>query len=122
MHALEGFFAPFRGFPVSLPIHTQWACPSLPTPLQDEVDRSLHDSLCVVKRVLESGTVVPGGGAVEAALSVYLEVSRTQRAPRPCRQPVALSGMPKIFEAYSLCLSQPANAHQRAVQWHMRFI
>lgn len=39
----------------------------------DEMDRSLHDSLCVVKRVLESGSVVPGGGAVEAALSVYLE-------------------------------------------------
>mmetsp|Transcript_9336 Transcript_9336/g.16520 ORF Transcript_9336/g.16520 Transcript_9336/m.16520 type:complete len:550 (-) Transcript_9336:727-2376(-) len=39
----------------------------------DEIDRSLHDSLCVVKRVLESGSVVPGGGAVEAALSVYLE-------------------------------------------------
>lgn len=27
----------------------------------DEMDRSLHDSLCVVKRVLESGSVVPGG-------------------------------------------------------------
>jgi hypothetical protein len=26
----------------------------------DEMDRSLHDALCVVKRVLESGTVVPG--------------------------------------------------------------
>ncbi|MEW5302360.1 MAG: hypothetical protein WDW38_002479 [Sanguina aurantia] len=39
----------------------------------DEMDRSLHDSLCVVKRVLESGKVVPGGGAVEAGLSIYLE-------------------------------------------------
>lgn len=39
----------------------------------DEMDRSLHDSLCVVKRVLESGTLVPGGGSVEAALSIYLE-------------------------------------------------
>lgn len=39
----------------------------------DEIERSLHDSLCVVKRVLESKRVVPGGGAVEAALSVYLE-------------------------------------------------
>jgi len=39
----------------------------------DEMDRSLHDSLCVVKRMLESNTLVPGGGAVEAALSVYLE-------------------------------------------------
>jgi len=39
----------------------------------DEIERSLHDALCVVKRVLESRRVVPGGGAVEAALSVYLE-------------------------------------------------
>ena len=33
----------------------------------------MHDAICVVKRVLESKTVVPGGGAVEAALSIYLE-------------------------------------------------
>jgi len=39
----------------------------------DEMERSLHDALCVVKRVMESKTVVPGGGAVEAALSIYLE-------------------------------------------------
>jgi len=39
----------------------------------DEMERSLHDSLSVVKRVLESKSVVPGGGACEAALHVYLE-------------------------------------------------
>jgi len=39
----------------------------------DEMERSVHDSLCVTKRVLESNHVVPGGGAVEAALSIYLE-------------------------------------------------
>jgi len=39
----------------------------------DEMDRALHDSLCVVKRMLESNTLVVGGGAVEAALSVYLD-------------------------------------------------
>ena len=39
----------------------------------DEMERSLHDALCVVKRVLDSKKVVPGGGAVEAALSIYLE-------------------------------------------------
>lgn len=39
----------------------------------DEMQRSLHDALCVVKRVRESGSVVPGGGAAEAALSVHLE-------------------------------------------------
>lgn len=39
----------------------------------DEMERSIHDSLCVVKRALESGNVVPGGGAVETALNIYLE-------------------------------------------------
>ncbi|PWN44700.1 putative TCP1-component of chaperonin-containing T-complex [Ceraceosorus guamensis] len=41
--------------------------------LLDEMERSLHDTLSVVKRTLESGSVVPGGGAVESALSIYLE-------------------------------------------------
>merc|ERR1712196_536797 len=39
----------------------------------DELDRALHDVLMVVERVLESAAVVAGGGAVEAALSIYLE-------------------------------------------------
>jgi len=39
----------------------------------DEIERSIHDSLCVVKRVLESNSVVPGGGCVEVALSIYLD-------------------------------------------------
>lgn len=48
----------------------------------DEMDRSVHDSLCVIKRVLESKKVVPGGGAVEAALSVYLDKFATSMASR----------------------------------------
>ena len=44
----------------------------------DEIERSIHDSLCVVKRVLESNSIVAGGGAVEVALSIYLDdFSRT---------------------------------------------
>lgn len=39
----------------------------------DEIERSIHDSLCVVKRVLESNSLVAGGGSVEAALSIYLD-------------------------------------------------
>lgn len=39
----------------------------------DEMERSVHDSLCAVKRTLESGTIVPGGGAVETELHIYLE-------------------------------------------------
>jgi len=38
----------------------------------DEVERSLHDSLMVVKRTLETRTVVVGGGAVEAACMIHL--------------------------------------------------
>lgn len=48
----------------------------------DEMERSVHDSLCVVKRVLESKNVVVGGGAVEAALSIYLENFATSLASR----------------------------------------
>lgn len=39
----------------------------------DEMERSIHDSLCAVRRTLESGSIVPGGGAVETALHIYLE-------------------------------------------------
>lgn len=39
----------------------------------DEMERAMHDVLSVIKRTLESGSVVPGGGAVESALSIYLE-------------------------------------------------
>lgn len=48
----------------------------------DEMERSLHDAVCVVKRVLESKSVVPGGGAVEAALSIYLENYATSMGSR----------------------------------------
>lgn len=53
----------------------------------DEMERSVHDSLCAVKRTLESGSIVPGGGAVETALHIYLEefaitvVSQTSSRP-----------------------------------------
>lgn len=39
----------------------------------DEMERSMHDSLCAIKRTLESGSIVPGAGAVETALHIYLE-------------------------------------------------
>ena len=48
----------------------------------DEVERSLHDALCVIKRVLEHGSVVAGGGCVETAASVYLENLATSLASR----------------------------------------
>eukprot|EP01054_Gregarina_sp_Poly1_P000753 Gregarina_sp_Poly_1__752@NODE_117_length_13667_cov_177_395147_g104_i0_p2_GENE_NODE_117_length_13667_cov_177_395147_g104_i0NODE_117_length_13667_cov_177_395147_g104_i0_p2_ORF_typecomplete_len552_score107_26Cpn60_TCP1/PF00118_24/4_2e162_NODE_117_length_13667_cov_177_395147_g104_i01199613651 len=41
--------------------------------LVDEVERCVHDAICTVSRTLESQIVCAGGGAVESALSVYLE-------------------------------------------------
>lgn len=38
-----------------------------------EVERSIHDALCVLKRTMEMGQVVAGGGATETSLSVFLE-------------------------------------------------
>ena len=39
----------------------------------DEVERSIHDALCAVKRVLESNSLVVGGGCVEVSTSIFLE-------------------------------------------------
>eukprot|EP01041_Mallomonas_annulata_P000690 gene690-1319_t len=36
----------------------------------DEMERALHDSFCVIKRILESNSLVAGGGAVETALKL----------------------------------------------------
>jgi len=50
--------------------------------LLDEMERSLHDVLCVVGKVLESKSLVAGGGSVEAALSMYLESFATTIATK----------------------------------------
>ena len=48
----------------------------------DEIERSVHDALCVVKRVLESRKVVAGGGAVEAAVYQHLSSFATTLGSR----------------------------------------
>ena len=44
--------------------------------------RALHDALMVVKRMLEGNVLVAGGGAVETALSIYLESFATTLGSR----------------------------------------
>jgi len=39
----------------------------------EEMERSMNDSLCALSKALEFNACVPGGGAVETALSIYLE-------------------------------------------------
>ncbi|KAL5784805.1 hypothetical protein ACOSQ2_007197 [Xanthoceras sorbifolium] len=48
----------------------------------NEMERALHDTLSIVKGTLESNTVVAGRGAVESALSVYLEYLATTLGSR----------------------------------------
>ena len=46
------------------------------------MDRSLHDCLCVIKRIMESNSLVAGGGAVEVALHCYLQDLATSLSTR----------------------------------------
>ena len=39
------------------------------------MERALHDAMCVIKRVLESNDVVPGGGAVRQPYILVLIAS-----------------------------------------------
>ncbi len=75
----------------------------------DEMERSIHDSLSIVKRTLESNMVVAGGGAVEAALSVYLENLATTLGSREQLAVVefalALLVIPKVILAHLSQLS-----------------
>jgi T-complex protein 1 subunit alpha len=71
----------------------------------DEMERSVHDALCVTRDVLESKQVVPGGGSVETALSVHLESFALSLGPR-VQLPVskfaeALMVIPKILACNS---------------------
>ncbi|XVF35774.1 hypothetical protein REPUB_Repub18cG0175300 [Reevesia pubescens] len=60
----------------------------------DEMERALHDALSIVKRTLESNTVVAGGGAVEAALSFYLEYLATTLGSR---EQLAMQSLPNLY-------------------------
>ena len=48
----------------------------------DEIHRSIHDALCIVKRTIESSSVIVGGGATDVALSVHLDAFANTLATR----------------------------------------
>lgn len=82
----------------------------------DEMERSVHDALSAVKRTLESGRVVPGGGAVETALHIYLEewatsVVRSYHSYLPPFHPRAnfTAGIPRTTRHSSLRPIPPHN-------------
>lgn len=88
----------------------------------DEIERSVHDALCSVKRVLESNSLVVGGGTVEVATSVYLDDfarglgSREQLAISEFAE--ALNVIPKILAVNAAkdasdLLSKMRNVHAK---------
>jgi T-complex protein 1 subunit alpha len=88
----------------------------------DEMERSVHDSLSAVKRTLESGRIVPGGGAVETALHIYLEEWATSVVSRRlirCKTIITnkYSGLPGTARHSRICPVPPLHPqdarHQR---------
>jgi T-complex protein 1 subunit alpha len=74
----------------------------------DEMERALHDSLSIIKRTLESGSVVPGGGAVETALNVYLENFATTLV-RPSFSFLHSQRVPLVTPIHTHLYRAPAN-------------
>ena len=89
----------------------------------DEMERSVHDALCVVKRTLESGMVVPGGGCVETALSIYLENFATTLGTREqlaiAEFAEALLVIPRVLSTNAACDATELVARLRA--YHYRY-
>jgi T-complex protein 1 subunit alpha len=92
--------------------------------LLDELERCMRDALSVAKRCLESGALVAGGGAVETALSIYLENFATTLGSREqlaiAEFAEALLSIPKTL-ALNAALDAPElvarlRAHHHAAQ------
>lgn len=61
----------------------------------DEVERSLHDAIMIVRRAVKNDSIVAGGGAIEMALSRALkEYSRTV----PGKEQLIIAAYAKAFE------------------------
>merc|ERR1719370_2752291 len=61
----------------------------------EETERSLHDSIMIVRRAMKNDSVVAGGGAVEMEVSKYLrDFSRTIYG----KEQLLISAMAKAFE------------------------
>ena len=71
----------------------------------DEVDRSIHDSLMVVKDVIEKPEIVAGGGAPEAVLAAFLK-DWSERFEG--RQQLAINKFAEALEIIPLTIAENA--------------
>eukprot|EP00771_Trimastix_marina_P003828 gnl/Trimastix_PCT/535.p2 GENE.gnl/Trimastix_PCT/535~~gnl/Trimastix_PCT/535.p2 ORF type:complete len:534 (-),score=216.43 gnl/Trimastix_PCT/535:229-1830(-) len=103
----------------------------------DEMERSVHDALCALKRTLESEKVAVGGGAVDVALNIYLgnfaKTLGTRDQLAVTHFAKALLGIPKILSvnaaqdatelvarlraAHALSQKAEATEEERLLKW-----
>ncbi len=69
----------------------------------DEAERALHDSLCVVRDVIETGKIVPGGGAVEIEVAKRL---RDYAGTVGGREQLAIQAFADAVEVIPLTLAE----------------
>ncbi|MDI1495560.1 MAG: thermosome subunit [Cenarchaeum symbiont of Oopsacas minuta] len=71
----------------------------------DEVDRSIHDSLMVVKDVIENPSIVAGGGAPEAFIAMHLKEWADEFSGR---EQLAIKKYAESLESIPLTISENA--------------
>jgi thermosome len=71
----------------------------------DEAERSLHDSLCVVRNVVEDGKIVAGGGAAEAEIAKNLKSYALKVGGR---EQLAVEAFAEAVETIPLTLAENA--------------
>ena len=71
----------------------------------DEAERSLHDSLCVVRNVVEDGKIVAGGGAAEAEIAKNLKIYALKVGGR---EQLAVEAFAEAVETIPLTLAENA--------------
>lgn len=80
--------------------------------LLDEAERSLHDALCVVRSLVKRKALLPGGGAVEAELSVRLnQYSREQLGARA----ICIRAFANALEVIPYTLAENAGMNPLAI-------
>ena len=91
----------------------------------EEIDRSIHDALCVMKRTLESGYVVPGGGCVEIALHVALgdfaKTLNTKSQEAVTEFSKALTIIPKTLTLNAALNAFELVAKLKTIHYHSQF-
>ena len=70
-----------------------------------EADRSLNDAIMIVRRVIKTDQIVPGGGAVEMELSKYL---RNYSREIKGKEQIIINAYAKSLEVIPRCLSENA--------------